>query len=83
MACPITNAIIPVAVGDEAGHVDIPTYDWQTKFNCNMKTVPGIKHFAFSCESKRNVCCKKAATDSGKECVVFNIVKDLNQVSNQ
>ena len=77
-ACPVTNAIIPIAVGDESGHVTIPTYDWQGKFNACMKAIPDLKQYHyFEFSGKGTVFCKRAVTDPNDDGVTVGILKTV------
>lgn len=83
-ACPQSNAIIPVPVGDESGNVIIPTFNWQSKFQPNMKAIPELKkyhQFSFSNTSKGTVMCKVASTAPDQDSTGFRIVPDLDKVS--
>jgi len=75
-ACPNTNAIIPVPVGDESGHVSVPTYDWQSKFQCNMTQIRAkiLPAFLFSKADMGKAQCSKTVDDSGS--TTFKVVKD-------
>lgn len=77
-ACPESNAIIPIATGDESGHVIIPTYDWQSKFQTSMRAIPDLKSYHnFEFSGKGSALCKHAATDPDAEGAVVNIVKNV------
>lgn len=76
-ACPQSNAIIPVPVGDEHGTVSVPTYDWQEKFESNMKSIPELKkihQFAFSRKWPGSVFCKTRSSAPDDEAVSFSYV---------
>lgn len=74
-SCPSTNAIVPVPVGSESGHVHIPTFDWQSKFNnMNMKNIPNLSmvhHIEISKEFSGYVRTKRSLHS---EVVDFNML---------
>ena len=83
-SCPQSNAIIPIPVGDEHGKLFVPTYDWQNKFEKNMKTIPDLKkyhQFVFSSQSPGTVTCTPMSSDPCSEGTSFTLVKDSTSVT--
>ena len=64
-------------VGNEAGDVFVPTYNWVSHFAPYMKKIPGIKtyhQFCFSSSSPGSIVCKEYSDRPGSEITVLKQV---------